>query len=106
MHECMYISVYMYMYVDVHAYMCVRLANDSVNVKRKQISRFVVSKIPTFLPRGQVEFYRGYKFKMNFHQVECKSSSGQGADRGGSRPSAKGRPNYVTNSSVACILIL
>ena len=26
------------MYVDVHAYMCVRLANDSVNVKRKQIS--------------------------------------------------------------------
>jgi len=36
MHKCIYISVYMY--VDVHAYMCVRLANDSVNVKRKQIS--------------------------------------------------------------------
>jgi len=37
MHECMYISVFMY--VDVHAYiMCIRLANDSVNVKRKQIS--------------------------------------------------------------------
>jgi len=36
------------MYVDVHAYMCVRLANDSVNVKRKQISWFVVRKIPTF----------------------------------------------------------
>ena len=36
--ECMYISVFMY--VEVHAYMCIRLAlaNDSVNVKRKQIS--------------------------------------------------------------------
>ena len=42
----MYISVYMY--ADVHAYMCVRLANDCVNVKRKQISCFVVRKIPTF----------------------------------------------------------
>jgi len=42
----MYISVYMY--VDVHAYMCVCMANNSVNVKRKQISWFVVRKISTF----------------------------------------------------------
>src|SRR6218665_2358487 len=41
MHECMYISVFMY--VDVHEYiMCIRLANDSVNVKRKQIDGTVV----------------------------------------------------------------
>ena len=50
MHICMSvcISLYNYMYVDVHAYMCVRLANDSVNVRRTQISLFVVRKIPTF----------------------------------------------------------
>src|SRR6218665_3061384 len=46
MHICMYISVFMY--VEVHAYICIRLASDSFNVKRKQNSRFVVRKISTF----------------------------------------------------------
>ena len=60
MHECMYISVFMY--VEVHAYMCIRLANAPVNVKRKQISWFVVRKISTFYIEARLIFYRGYKF--------------------------------------------
>jgi len=33
MHECMYISVYVCRCATVHACMCVRLANDFINVK-------------------------------------------------------------------------
>ena len=33
MHVCMNVCISLYMYVGVHACMCVRLANDFINVK-------------------------------------------------------------------------
>jgi len=33
MHVCMNVCISLYMYVSVHACMCVRLANDLINVK-------------------------------------------------------------------------
>jgi len=33
MHVCMNVCISLYMYVGVHAFMCVRLANNFINVK-------------------------------------------------------------------------
>ena len=35
MNSCMNVCISLYMYVDVHACMCVRPANDFINVKAK-----------------------------------------------------------------------
>src|SRR6218665_3355107 len=77
MHECMHISVYMY--VDVHAYMCVRLANDC-QCQTETNLLICCEENTYFLPRGKIDFYRGYKFKIHILQVECKSSSRSEAD--------------------------
>ena len=37
MHVCNNVCISMYMYVGVHAFMCVRLANDFINDKTEKI---------------------------------------------------------------------
>jgi len=65
MNSCIYAWMYVYLcnYVCRGACiycMCIRLAYDSVNVKRKQISWFVVRKISTFYLEARLIFYRGF----------------------------------------------
>jgi len=61
MHICKNVCIFLYMYVGVHACMCVRLANDFINVKteskRNQNNWSVVRKYLSFT--GKLDFYWG-----------------------------------------------
>ena len=67
MHVWNNVCIYLYMYVGVHACMCVRLANDFINVKTETKQLICCEEVPTF--NGKLDFYRGYKF----YQDSCLS---------------------------------
>src|SRR6218665_2484350 len=48
MHVCMNVCISLYTYVGVHACMCVRLANDFINVKTETKKLICCEEIPTF----------------------------------------------------------
>src|SRR6218665_428475 len=48
MHVCMNVCISLYTYVGVHACMCVRLANDFINVKTETKQLICCEEIPTF----------------------------------------------------------
>jgi len=62
MQVCKKVLTYLYMYVGVHACMCVRLANDFIKVKTETNQLICCEEIPTFYFIGKLYFYCGYKF--------------------------------------------
>ena len=47
MHVCMNVCISMYTCVGVHAYMCVRLATDFINVKTETKCDTIHEKVPS-----------------------------------------------------------